>query len=254
MAVARADIHFHLLPGVDDGPASMEESVELARAAALDGSRTIVATPHVRGDYVTDVDVLPELVHSVREQVRRAGIGIEIRCGAEVGCDMVGRLGQADFEHLALGPPGARWLLLETPFEGIDAEVHAAIDELHDRGFAVVLAHPERSADLLGEHEPALRHERERERGTLVQVNALSLLGRHGPDAREAAAQLMLDGRADVIASDAHSLAREPALTAALEAAEASGAPASAARRLIDATPARLLARGIRAAPARVPA
>lgn len=250
--MARADIHFHLLPGVDDGPATMEESVDLARAAALDGTRTIVATPHVRSDFVTDVEMLPEVVESVRTEVRRVRIAIEVRCGAEVGHDMVGRLGQADFERIALGPPGARWLLLETPFAGIDADVHAAIDELHDRGFGVMLAHPERSAGLLGDCEPALSHERER--GTLVQVNALSLLGRHGIEACDAATRLVLDGRADVIASDAHSLVREPTLTPALGAAVAAGASPSAARRLIDANPARLLARGIRAAPSPVAA
>ena len=245
--MARVEIHFHLLPGVDDGPATMEETLALARAAELDGSRVLVATPHVRGDFVTDVDMLPPLVEAVRERVRSAGIGIEIHCGAELGHDMVGRLTQSDLECIALGPPGARWLLVETPFVGIDDGVHAALDELYDRGFAVVLAHPERSAGLLGEREAALS--RERDRGTLLQVNALSLLGRHEPGTREVATRLVLDGRADVIASDAHSLVREPALTPAVAAAVAAGAPPAAARRLVDARPARLLARGVRAAP-----
>lgn len=241
--MARTDIHFHLLPGVDDGPTTIEETVDLARAALLDGSRTIVATPHVRGDFLTDVDPLPELVEGVRAELRRAGVAIEVRCGAELGHDMVGRLAQADLENVALGPPGARWLLLETPFEGIDDEVHAAIDELRDRGFAVVLAHPERSDSVLGFREPALG--RERDRGTLLQINALSLLGRHGDDARAAATRLVLDGRADLIGSDAHSLSREPALTPALQAAVDAGVRPDLARRLVDGSPARLLARGL---------
>jgi tyrosine-protein phosphatase YwqE len=49
-----ADIHFHLLPGVDDGPADMDETLELARMASAEGTATVVATPHVRSDYVTD--------------------------------------------------------------------------------------------------------------------------------------------------------------------------------------------------------
>ena len=246
--MARADIHFHLLPGVDDGPASIEESVELARAARGDGTRAIVATPHVRGDFVTDVGVLPELVRSVGERLAHAGIELALRCGAELGHDMVGRLGQEDLELIALGPPAARWLLVETPFEGIDEGVHAATDELRDRGFAVVLAHPERSAGLLDEREPALRHELSR--GTLLQVNALSLLGRHGPRALDAGRRLIVEGLADLIASDAHSLAREPALTPATRAAVAAGLTPPAARRLTDANPSRLLNRGLAASPA----
>lgn len=241
--MARAELHFHLLPGVDDGPATWEESVELARAARGESTRTIVATPHVRGDFVTDVSALPELTDALRRRLARERIAVDVIRGAELGHDMVGRLSQDELETIALGPPRDRWLLVETPFEGIDDDVHAATDELRDRGFAVVLAHPERSDGIVGNRREALC--RELERGALLQVNAPSLIGDHGTAAKVAAEQLLTDGLVDVLASDAHSLARGPALTSGVEAAVMRGLTSAAARRLTDVTPARLISRGI---------
>ena len=107
----RADIHFHLLPGVDDGPRSMEESVELARLAEAEGTRTIVATPHVRPDQVNDVSDLPERTRAVRERLAREGIHVAVEVGAELGHMMVARMLAEELETVALGPPGRRWLL-----------------------------------------------------------------------------------------------------------------------------------------------
>src|SRR3954447_1865920 len=177
-----ADIHFHLLPGVDDGPSSMDESVALAAAAVADGTSVVVATPHVRGGDVTDVSELPDRVRELQDRLAREKIGLAVRRGAELGHDMVGRLGQAELDSLAHGPPGGRWLLVETPFVGLGHEFTAATEELRDRGFAVVVAHPERARDSAG---PTLRHELER--GSLLQLNAWSLVGRHGPVAYERA-------------------------------------------------------------------
>src|SRR5438105_5062268 len=109
----RADIHFHLLPGVDDGAGSLEESVELARAAEDDGTAVIVATPHVRRDFVTDVSDLPDRVAEVRHRLALEHIDVDVRCGGELGHDMVGRLSQNDLETIAVGPPSASWILLE---------------------------------------------------------------------------------------------------------------------------------------------
>src|SRR6478752_7185070 len=89
----RAEIHFHILPGVDDGPATMEESVELARLAVRDGTRTVVATPHVRGDFFTDVHELPLRVRELNARLRLEGIPLIVHQGAELGPDMVRELG-----------------------------------------------------------------------------------------------------------------------------------------------------------------
>src|SRR5437763_4934458 len=181
MSGRRADIHFHLLPGVDDGTANLEESVELARLAEADGTGVIVATPHVRSDFVTDVSDLPDRVAEVRARLALEEIDVDVRCGGELGHEMVGRLSQSDLDIIAVGPPGSSWILLESPFEGLGEELHAAADELRDRGFAVVVAHPERSAVVMANNAAVLR--RELAAGSLLQVNAWSLAGGYGAEA-----------------------------------------------------------------------
>src|SRR4051794_41984450 len=89
-----ADIHFHILPGVDDGPSSMDESVALAAAAVTDGTRTGVATPHVRSGFLTDVSDLPDRVRELEERLAGGGGGPPVRPGARVGPDMGGGVGQ----------------------------------------------------------------------------------------------------------------------------------------------------------------
>lgn len=238
------DLHFHLLPGVDDGPATLEDSVELAARAVAEGTRAIVATPHVRPDFVTDVWPLRGIARGVERALAEEGIEVAVACGAELGHQMVGRLDQAELDAIALGPPGARWLLLEAPFGGLDEAFAAAAAELRDRGFGVVIAHPERALEVMDGGAAALRDLLAE--GDLLQLSAASLTGRHGGAARDAAARLLLDGSATVLASDAHGALRPPALVAGLAAAEALGLPAAAARRLVTAAPSALLRRGLR--------
>ena len=246
--MTRIDIHFHLLPGVDDGPATMADSLALADAAVRDGTATVVATPHVRSDFVTDVAELRDRVRAVKEALAGERIPISVIPGAELGHDMVGRLHQDELEAIAQGPPRRRWLLLETPFDGLTDDFNRAADELRDRGFGIVLAHPERSSGLLDAHRAGLDHELTA--GSALQVNALSIIGRHGDAARVAALDLMRLGIATAIASDAHSLARPPALTPAAKAAFVGGVMAGAARALVDSAPRRLIARGLAPVPA----
>jgi len=241
--MARVDIHFHLLPGVDDGPVSMDQSVVLARAAVAEGTQAVVVTPHVRIDQITDVSDLPERVSAVEEELRRESIHLRLLCGAELGWEMVGRLTQAELETVALGPTGARWVLVETPFRGLLPELSSAIEELHDRGFGVVLAHPERAPGVLDDGARVLRAELAK--GTLAQINAWSLTGHHGAEAQTAAQQLVAGGLVSALASDAHGGWRMPALTRGHDSAIALGLPPREARRLIEGCPTRLLARGL---------
>src|SRR4051812_4562937 len=243
----RADIHFHLLPGVDDGPATMDETVELARAALRDGTSTVVATPHVRPDFVTDPSDLTERVHEVRSRLARERIELELHCGGELGHEMVSRLEQRDLESIAVGPAGARWILLEPPNAGPGEELHEAAAELRSRGFGVVLAHPERSLALMADDALGLR--RELECGSLLQVNAWSLAGGHGAEAERMAIWLVSTGAVTALASDAHGGARGPELSVGLQRASWGLAP-HRARMLTNAAPRSLVQRGI-PAPAR---
>src|SRR5687767_9929431 len=138
----RTDLHCHVLPGVDDGPRTMAESVAYAAAAAAAGTGAVVATPHVE---LVDVPELPERVAELEDALRAEGVALDVHVGGELKPMSVGALSQAELEIIAHGPGGARWLLYEAPFHGLDDEFRAGARELRERGFGLLLAHPERS-------------------------------------------------------------------------------------------------------------
>lgn len=242
------DLHFHLLPGVDDGPADLGESLDLARAAVHAGTGTVVATPHVRPDLgTTDARGIAERVRELRSELAAARIPLTVRRGGELGHEMVFRLDRDELDLLAQGPAGARWLLVETPFHGIGENFHAATTELRALGFGVLVAHPERSADAAFDGAAGLR--REIAAGSKAQLNALSLTGGHGGDARRSAWELLHDGLVAVVASDAHGPSRPPALRIAHETLLDGGLAPAAANALVATAPRELLARGMRRTP-----
>lgn len=252
MRQQRADLHFHALPGLDDGPATIEESIALIRAARAEGTTRVVATPHVRWDFVTDVSDLHERVRELRSAVGAARIGVAVRPGGELGHDMVGRLSQRELDSIAQGPPGSRWLLLETPFEGMDENFHAAAAELRDRGFGIVAAHPERSADAHLYGSAGLR--RQIAAGAGAQVNAQSITGAHGFEARTAALKLVREGLVTIVGSDAHGPTRPPLLGLAHRTLSERGVDVNTCRALTVSGPLWLLARGLAPGREREPA
>jgi protein-tyrosine phosphatase len=236
-----SEIHFHLLPGVDDGPSSLEETVELAEMAAADGTSTIVATPHVNGFYATDVSGLHERLRLVAERLRRARVPIRVLCGGELAPEMVECLSPAELESIAQGPAGKRWLLLEPPLTGFNGAFAAAADELRARGYGIVVAHPERS--LGPAHTQWRLLEREIHAGSAIQLTAWSLAGLHGERARVNALRLLSTAPLVAIASDAHGSERVPSLRLALDALRGLGIPDP--RRFMAEVPRALLQQGL---------
>lgn len=244
--VGFAELRFHLLPGLDDGPETIEQSVELAAAASAEGTRTILATPHVNLQYVAEVDILPDCVAEVSERLRRERIEIQVLLGAELSHERVWRLTQAELETIAQGPRGHRWLLLEAPLDGLDEDFPLAAEELRDRGFAVLVAHPERS---LGGSKAAWRIiEQELAAGSAMQVNAGSIAGLYGERVQREAHRLLERTPSVAIASDAHGSARMPALRLALNALESLGQRNS--EHAVSSLPLSMLQRGLQSRPA----
>jgi protein-tyrosine phosphatase len=221
----------------------MADAVALARLAVADGTRTVVATPHVAD---VDLEALPHHVRRLRARLAAEGIPLEVRRGGEVAARDVPQLTAAQLSDLAQGPPTAPWILLEAPLPGAlstEEDLGAAADELRRRGFGIVLAHPERVPAFFDGSRGVLRGELLA--GSVPQINAGSLLGAHGSEAQRHAAELARGTANAVVASDAHGPARPPALTAATEALIALGVPAATARAMTGARPRSLLHRGL---------
>jgi protein-tyrosine phosphatase len=209
------DRHCHVLPGIDDGPATIESAVALVRDAREDGIGTIAATPHV--DWWQ-----PELnsrrihaaVKELQARLDAAAVAVRIVPGAELAGTRALDLDDAELRRLTLG--GAGWLLLESPISSALAPGFAAIARsLVARGHRVLLGHPERSALFL--RSPKLLDELVAE-GMLVQVTAGSLTGRFGRTVRNCALALVERGSAHVVASDGHNASRPPRIARELGA------------------------------------
>jgi protein-tyrosine phosphatase len=196
------DLHCHLLPGLDDGPATVDESVGLAAELAGGGVTTAVCTPHFRRDHPRVVPrELRPLCDRLSEAIGQAGIQLEVLPGAEVDLHRGIEATDAELKLASLGQRGSA-LLVETPYSRLGSLFEEQLFELQVRGYTLLLAHPERNG--------AFQQDPDRlaalvQRGVLVQVTASSLArppakSRSGRTARA----LMEAGLAHVISSDAH--------------------------------------------------
>lgn len=235
----RTELHFHLLPGVDDGPRSVDESLTLARMAVEDGTGTVVCTPHARE---IDVRTVPERVEHLRAELRAASIPLEVVAGVELAQDDIARLDDDELEIAAHGPADRRWVLLEAPLFLDASGLLDAANEVTRRGYGLLIGHPERCAELMA---PGGGLDELLQAGVRLQVNGSSLMGRHGEQAQAWALELARDNRISVIASDAHRPTRGPILTAAVAALVAAGIDAGVAERMVSTTPHCLLHEGL---------
>jgi protein-tyrosine phosphatase len=193
------DLHSHILPGIDDGARALEDSLDIARAAVRDGIVTIAGTPHVRDDWPTAAGLMEERVAELRAELVLAGIPLDVRTGGEIALDWLTRLAPEELRRFGLG--GTRYLLVETPYHGWPRDLPDQLYSLQDLGFAPVLAHPERNADVAARPEllvPLV------EEGVVIQVTAASVDGRIGRRASECARLLIRRGLVHLLASDAH--------------------------------------------------
>jgi protein-tyrosine phosphatase len=202
------DLHCHVLPGIDDGPASLEDSVALARAAAAGGTTTIVATPHVSWSTPNEAATIARLVQELNARLEHEGLHLRVRPGAEVAITRAVDLSADELSGLSLG--GGPWVLIEPPFSPIAAGLEGLLERLRRDGQQIVIAHPERCP---GFHRDPDSLARLVEAGALTSITASSLGGRFGREVRRFAHQLVERGLVHNVASDAHdAVSRPPAL------------------------------------------
>ncbi len=193
------DLHCHVLPGIDDGPQTIEESLAMARVAARGGTRVLVATPHVNRRYDNRSSRIAPLVDDLNRRIGREGLELEVRPGAEVALLSVAGLDAEELLGLRLG--NGPWLLVEPPTAPVEDDVQGLLRALLERGHSVLLAHPERCpafqrdpgalATLVGE-------------GVLASVTASSLRGHFGEEVARFALELLRSELIHNVASDAH--------------------------------------------------
>jgi protein-tyrosine phosphatase len=199
------DLHCHVLPGIDDGPATVEESVALARAAAAAGTRVLVATPHVSLRYANRAREIAQAAERLGERLSHEQIDIAVDVGAEIAIARIGDLPPAELRRLTLGD--GRWLLIEPPFAAMAHGLEPIVADLQRRDFRVILAHPERCAAF--QREPATLRSMV-SAGALTSITAGSLVGRFGRPVRDFALQMLEDGLVHNVASDAHDVHKRP--------------------------------------------
>jgi protein-tyrosine phosphatase len=210
------DLHCHVLPGLDDGPANMPEALALAAAAVASGTTVLVATPHIDHTWRVRPEQIPERAAALREALREHDVALEISTGAEIALSRVADLTSSELSGLRLGD--GPYLLLECPLSTTAGDFDTLLLRIRARGESIVLAHPERSP--LFQREPA-RLAGLVEAGLLCAITAGAIEGTFGGPVREFSIGLLREGLAHAISSDAHdALNRPPGIGDALASVE----------------------------------
>lgn len=209
------DLHSHILPGLDDGAASTDASVEMALGAAAEGTRAMVATPHVSLNYDFDLATIGPRTGELNAALAARGIALAVLPGAEIALTRLPELRDDALEGLCLG--AGRYVLVESPYGRGETLIEEALFGLQVRGYKPVLAHPERCPLFQANID---RLHRLTERGVVCSITSGSLAGRFGSTVRRFTLRLFREGLVHNVASDAHdAVRRPPALLDGFEAA-----------------------------------
>ncbi|GAB5416351.1 MAG: capsular polysaccharide biosynthesis protein [Crocinitomicaceae bacterium] len=200
LSVLKADMHSHLIPGIDDGSKNMDQTIAMLAKFESLGYKKVVTTPHIMSDYFKNT---PEIIlgglKKVQETAKTLGLKIEIEAAAEYYFDdaFVKQLQNKE----SLLTFGDRFLLFEFSFHEAPNQTEAMVFEMVTQKYQPVLAHFERYTYYLGSVEKAREF---RERGVHIQVNINSLAGHYGPAIKKQAELLIDEKLVDFIASDCH--------------------------------------------------
>jgi protein-tyrosine phosphatase len=200
------DLHHHLLPGLDDGSKTMEESVAMAKLAVADGITHVVCTPHANNRYPYDPSRNEALLGELRGLLAEQNVPLTLG----LGCDF--HLSYDNIQHAQANPTrytinGNGYLLVEIPDYGLPRGLTEIFYELRLAGMTPILTHPERNPTLqsdLGRLAEWMRG------GMLVLITGDSLLGRMGKPAERMAHQLLANRWVHFLATDAHNTSSRP--------------------------------------------
>ena len=195
------DIHSHILPGVDDGSPDLEMSLRMLKMAADNGTKSIIATPHViESRNVLTWDNIKKISEDLQAEAEKVCIDIKIFPGAEV------ELNYEMLEYIRSGKnmyglAESRYILIEMPMLQYPVNLEDMIYELQLMGRFPILAHPERQRELMKKPEVLLNMLR---KGVLTQSNGNSITGSFGTEIKHNVDLLLRNKMVTFVASDAH--------------------------------------------------
>jgi protein-tyrosine phosphatase len=205
------DLHAHILPGVDDGPETVDAALAMARVATAAGTRAMATTCHINHMFGLGPADLAAGRKALAAALEREGIELELLAGGEIAPERLPDLDDETLAGLTLG--SGTYVLLECPFTPVGATMDTMVANLQGRGFGVLLGHPERSPTF--QHDPS-RLAALVDRGAYAQVTTGSFTGDFGRTAQRTATAMLERGIVHVLASDAHdAVHRSPDLRAA---------------------------------------
>jgi protein-tyrosine phosphatase len=200
------DLHHHLLPGLDDGSKTLENSVAMARLAADDGITHVVCTPHANGKYAFDPQVNEAKVAELRDAIAAQNIPLTLG----LGCDFhlsYDNIQEAKENPTRFSVNGLGYIMVEIPDYGLPRGLTEIFYELQLVGLTPVLTHPERNPTLQADMS---RLEEWLRGGVLIQVTGDSVRGSMGKSAEKMAHQLLADRWVHFLATDAHNTSSRP--------------------------------------------
>ena len=201
---AQYDLHCHVLPAWDDGPKTLEESLQLVQRAASCGTKLIFATPHVGrkfGGVKHPSATIAPAVAQFQKEVDARGLGVKILPGAEILMGAVDiSMGAPLKDSWTYGNAG-HYLLIESPNRAWPVYGNHVVQEVLRHGVTAILAHPERYVDV--QRNPKILDQMLHQ-GALVQITAGALVGDMGKESMKCAFHLLETGMVHIISSDAH--------------------------------------------------
>ncbi|WP_210486655.1 tyrosine-protein phosphatase [Rufibacter aurantiacus] len=198
-----ADMHSHLLPGLDDGATTLDDSLQLLEGLSALGFKKLCMTPHIMGDFYKNT---PETIRAKLQELQEAanarGFEIALSCAAEYYLDEWFSAKLEKGEELLTFGGDRKFLLVETSYMNEPSHLRQVIFATQAAGYTPVLAHPERYTYFYGRMEALLSL---RETGVLFQINTNSLTGYYSKQAKEVARQLIKRKAVEFLGTDTHS-------------------------------------------------
>lgn len=230
------DIHMHILPELDDGAQSMEDSLNMAVTAVENGIDAAIATSHGNHYYSYTLGQYWERFYKLQEKLKEYRIPLDLYPGMEImanhqACRLLN-------EEKLLSLNGSQNILIEFDFEIGAAEAFSLVDEFQKNGWSVILAHPERYRFIQENVEEARRLVLQ---DCALQINFGSLNGVFGEKERNTAWRLLRRNLVQFIASDAHSSKWRPPSFQGVRSLLSPIMPKEHIELLTEKNPARLL-------------